>query len=828
MIEQFTEKAKRVLFLARYEATQRGAPVIATEHILLGLLREDDVLVRELFHRSNISVDLLRAELESRQTVTLPVSRGVDIPFGEEAKRVLECAQEEARGLMSPAVDAEHVLLGLVRVDDAPAGRILAERGMRLYTAREDVINLSKRRSLASPPPAAAGGKPAPATAKKKETPFLDEFSRDMTRIAREGGFDPLIGRDVELERVVQVLSRRRKNNPVLLGEPGVGKTAIVEGLASRVIQGDVPPLLTNKRILALDLSLVVAGTKYRGQFEERLKGIIQELINAKDVILFIDEIHSLIGAGSAEGSLDAANILKPTLSRGEVQCIGATTPRDYHRHIERDRALVRRFQPIMVQPPSETETIEVLRGIKERYERFHGVRYDDEAIRAAVFQSNRYITDRFLPDKAIDVIDEAGAWAKLRKRTSYRALRDVEKEIQRAVEGMNAALARKDFVEAVSWHDMEVAMRSKADQLRQENDRETQTQIDVTREDVEEVIAKWTGIPITKVQAEEKEKLRNMEQHLHRRVVGQEKAIEALSRAIRRSRAGLKNPRRPVGSFLFLGPTGVGKTELAKSLAEFLFGDEKAMVRFDMSEYMEKHAVAKMIGSPPGYVGHEEGGLLTKTIKRQPYAVVLLDEIEKAHPDVLNVLLQVLDDGLATDAYGDIIDFKNTIIIMTSNLGSHEVATKKEIVSPGASPTAQSRDRSTEQRVMEIVKRDLPPEFRNRIDEIIVFEQLDRQQLIAIADLMINQLNLLLADRGVRLEAAPEVLAWLVDDTCRDYKLGARPLRRAIQRYFEDSIAERVIRGDLENQGTIRVYLGPEGTLEFCNVGSERPASTV
>ncbi len=808
MIEHFTEKAKRVLFLARYEATQRGAPVIGTEHVLVGLLREDDPLVRELFHRSNISVDLLRTEMESRQggTTVVKGSRGVDIPFSEEAKRVLECAQEEARGIMSPTVDVEHLLLGLVRVDDAPAGRVLTERGMRLYTVREDIINLAKRRAVSS----AKGGQ------KKKETPFLDEFSRDMTKMAAEGALDPLIGRETELERVIQVLSRRRKNNPVLLGEPGVGKTAIVEGLAARIIESDVPPSLTNKRILALDLSLVVAGTKYRGQFEERLKGIIQELVSARDVILFIDEIHSLIGAGSAEGSLDAANILKPTLSRGEVQCIGATTPRDYHKHIERDRALVRRFQPIKIHPPTEEETIDVLLGVKERYERFHGVTYDEEAIRAAVFQSNRYITDRFLPDKAIDVIDEAGAWVKLRKRTSYRALREVEKEIQKSVEGMKAALARKDFDEAVTWHDKEVSLRERADDLRRESEREAATIIEVKRSDVEEVIAKWTGIPITRVAEEEMHRLLRMEEHLHQRVVGQEEAISALSRAIRRSRAGLKNPQRPVGSFIFLGPTGVGKTELGKSLADFLFGNERAMVRFDMSEYMEKHAVAKMIGSPPGYVGHEEGGQLTERVKRQPYSVVLLDEIEKAHLDVLNILLQVLDDGQITDAYGDTVDFKNTIVIMTSNIGSAALVNKTKMGFSSGEEDGGSRSR--QDTVMHAVKKTLPPEFINRVDELIVFEALTDEELRDIARLMVGQLNDTLSDKGIRLVVKDEVYDWLVRTTCSDRSYGARPLRRAIQRSFEDAISERVIQGDLVGKGDIEVIVGDDDRLEFKN----------
>jgi ATP-dependent Clp protease ATP-binding subunit ClpC len=816
MIEQFTEKAKRVLFLARYEATQRGAPVIGTEHVLIALLREDDPLVRELFHRSNISVDLLQGELESRQPASSDQSaKGVAIPYSEEAKRVLECAGEEARGIMSPTVDVEHLLLGLIRVDDAPAGRMLTERGMRPYTVREDIINLAKRRSLNVGAGKAQRGGEAQQQ-KKKETPFLDEFSRDMTAISAEGGFDPLIGREIELDRVIQVLSRRRKNNPVLLGEPGVGKTAIVEGLAKKIVDGDVPPLLSGRRILALDLSLVVAGTKYRGQFEERLKGIIQELAGTEDVILFIDEIHSLVGAGSAEGSLDAANILKPALSRGEVQCIGSTTPRDYHKHIEKDRALVRRFQPIKIQPPTEEETVEVIQGIKDRYERFHGVQYLDEAIRVAVFQSNRYITDRFLPDKAIDVIDEAGAWVKLRKRTSYRALRSVEKEIQKAVDGMKDSLSRKDFDNAVTWHDKEVTLRKQADELRQQAEREAATVIDVGRGDVEEVISKWTGVPISRVAEQEMERLLKMESHLHRRVVGQEEAISALSRAIRRSRAGIKSPRRPVGSFIFLGPTGVGKTELAKSLAEFLFSNERAMVRFDMSEYMEKHSVAKMIGSPPGYVGHEEGGQLTERIKRQPYSVVLLDEIEKAHPDILNLLLQVLDDGQVTDSYGDMVDFKNTIVIMTSNIGSAALVNKARL---GFTGGRQDEERKTrEETVFNELKRTLPPEFINRVDELIVFEPLTDEELFEIAKLMVEQLNETLADKGIRLCPTDDVYRWLVETTCQDRSYGARPLRRAIQKALEDKLSEKVIQGDLDGMGDIEVLRGEDGDLEFRN----------
>ena len=792
MFEKFTEKAKRILFLARYEASQQGSKVIGTEHILLGLLKEGEETTRELFTRANVSMDLLQAELERRNPPREKLSTSVEIPFSEETKKALQFAEEEAERLMHPHIGTEHLLLGLLRLEDSVAGRMLAERGMRLFAVREDAVNIYKRRALPK---------------KKKETPFLNEFARDLSEMAQRRVFDPLIGREIELERVVQVLSRRRKNNPVLLGEPGVGKTAIVEGLATRIVDGEVPPSLLNKRILALDLSLVVAGTKYRGQFEERLKGIISELTSSDDVVMFIDEIHSLIGAGSAEGSLDAANILKPTLSRGEVQCIGATTPRDYHKYIEKDRALVRRFQPINIRPPDEAETIAILEGVKERYERFHGVRFEEEALRASVYQSNRYITDRFLPDKAIDVLDEAGARVKLGKRISYGEIKKVEQDLRRAVEGMKNALARKDFDEAVAYHDKEVTLRRRHEELKQRYEDEANRILDVTRSDVEEVIARWTGIPIQSVAQEEMDKLLNMETYLHERIVGQEEAISALARAIRRSRAGLKSPNRPIGSFVFLGPTGVGKTEVARTLAEFLFGSEKSLLRFDMSEYMEKHAIAKMIGSPPGYVGHEEGGQLTERIKRKPYSVILLDEIEKAHPDVLNILLQVLEDGMITDAYGEVVDFKNTIVIMTSNIGSQHVArTGGRLGFQNPERIQQFKDRRD--LVMTEMKRTLSPEFINRIDEVIVFDALSEPQLKDIVKILLRRLNAGLIDKKVEVAVTEEVCDWLVTTTCTDRAYGARPLRRAIQRFIEDPLSEAIIRGSVQPGGPIEVFM--------------------
>ena len=792
MFEKFTEKAKRILFLARYEASQQGSKVIGTEHILLGLLKEGEETTRELFTRANVSMDLLQAELERRNPAREKLSTSVEIPFSEETKKALQFAEEEAERLMHPHIGTEHLLLGLLRLEDSVAGRMLAERGMRLFAVREDAVNIYKRRALPK---------------KKKETPFLNEFARDLSEMAQRRVFDPLIGREMELERVVQVLSRRRKNNPVLLGEPGVGKTAIVEGLATRIVDGEVPPSLLNKRILALDLSLVVAGTKYRGQFEERLKGIISELTSSDDVIMFIDEIHSLIGAGSAEGSLDAANILKPTLSRGEVQCIGATTPRDYHKYIEKDRALVRRFQPITIRPPDESETMAILDGVKERYERFHGVRFEEEAIRASVYQSNRYITDRFLPDKAIDVLDEAGARVKLGKRISYGEIKKVEQELRRAVEGMKNALARKDFDEAVAYHDKEVTLRRRHEELKQRYEDEANRILDVTRADVEEVIARWTGIPIQSVAQEEMDKLLNMEAYLHERIVGQEEAISALARAIRRSRAGLKSPNRPIGSFVFLGPTGVGKTEVARTLAEFLFGSERSLLRFDMSEYMEKHAIAKMIGSPPGYVRHEEGGQLTERIKRKPYSVILLDEIEKAHPDVLNILLQVLEDGMITDAYGEVVDFKNTIVIMTSNIGSQHVARTGGRLG-FQTPEREQQFRDRRDLVLGEMKKTLSPEFINRIDEVIVFDALTEGQMREIVRILLKRLNTSLAERQVEVVVSDEVCDWIVTTTCTDRAYGARPLRRAIQRFIEDQLSEALIRGTIQAGGPIEVFM--------------------
>jgi ATP-dependent Clp protease ATP-binding subunit ClpC len=795
MFEKYTEKAKKVLFLARYEASQLGSKVIGSDHLLLGLIKEGDELVQELFLKSNVNLELLRAEMEARGPSGEKQVTPIEIPFSEEAKKVLACAEEEAERLLHPHVSDEHILLGLLRVEDSSAGRLLAEKGMRLYALREDTVAAWKQRALPR---------------KAKETPFLNEFARDLSELAAHQAFDPLVGREAELERMIQVLSRRRKNNIVLLGEPGVGKTALVEGLAQRIAEGSVPVSLARKRILALDLSLVVAGTKYRGQFEERLKGILSEIVGNEDIIIFIDEIHSLIGAGSAEGSLDAASIIKPALSRGEVQCVGATTPKDYHRYIEKDRALVRRFQPIRLHPPSEEETLAILHGIKDRYEKFHQVTYSEAALRAAVTLSHRYITDRFLPDKAIDVIDEAGARVKLRRRMNFREIRDLERDIERAVTSMKSYLFRKDFEKAVRQHDEEIALRRKYDEFRRREEEERRAVIEVGIEDIEEVVSKWTGIPISSAKKEEAERLLNMEEYLHHRIIGQDAAVAVLARAVRRLRAGLKSPARPVGSFIFLGPTGVGKTEVAKGLAEFLFGDEKALIRFDMSEYMEKHAIAKMIGSPPGYVGYEEGGQLTERIKRKPYSVLLLDEIEKAHPEVLNILLQVMEDGQITDAFGDTIDFKNALLVMTSNIGAHLL--QKQGALGFRTPDVRDADyQSRKDLVLRELKSALNPEFINRVDEIIVFDALSDENLLAISRLMIRQLNTSLAEKGIQITVTDDAYRWLIDKTCGDRSYGARPLRRAIQKHIEDVLSESLILGKLPSHGEIEIFVDQE-----------------
>ncbi len=772
MFERYTEKARRVIFFARYEALQYGSQKISPEHILLGLMREDKTISARFFpFRHSLTVDSIRRDVEERIVLRERIPQSAELHLAPETKRILAFANEESERLGNRHIGVEHLLLGILREEESIAAEILYDHGLKLNTVREKLTRQSgvpSRRILDK---------------QRKETPNLHEFTRDLTLEAAKGKLDPLIGREMETERVIEILCRRTKNNPVLIGESGVGKTAIIEGLAQRIADKNVPTFLENKRILSLDLSLIVAGTKYRGQFEERLKKIMAELKENKQFVVFIDEIHTLVGAGSAEGSLDAANILKPALSRGELQCIGATTPGEYRKSIEKDRSLERRFQAVKVIQPTEEEALEIIEGIAERYEAFHQIRYSKEALEASVFQTNRYIPERFLPDKAIDVLDEAGARAKLR----YEQENSSEPDWKETVDNWKKVTDEEKLIsfELETFEDSFFA-------------------VEVTKDDVEEVIARWTGIPIQSIKQEEASKLLKIEDKLHERIISQRNAISALARAIRRSRAGLKNPARPVGSFLFLGPTGVGKTEVARTLAKFLFGSEKALIRFDMSEFMEKHTVAKFIGSPPGYVGHEEGGQLTERLRQTPYAIVLFDEVEKAHPDLFNVLLQVFEDGKLTDSHGNEIDCKNAVFIMTSNIGARFIQ-KRATLGFQASEDA-SREKMEEQ-VLSEVKRTFAPEFINRLDEIIVFDELSDEDLTQIIDLQVGELNTILEQHSLQVQLTKEAKQWLIEKTCADRSYGARPLRRALQKYVEDELSEALIQGELDKESIVEVY---------------------
>jgi ATP-dependent Clp protease ATP-binding subunit ClpC len=790
MFEKYNEKARRALFFARYEASKLGSRVIESEHILLGILREGEETVNEIFRRFQVKPEDIRREIEGERVFVERISSTAELPLSEESKKILAYASHEAESMLHATVGSEHLLIGILRVDGCTAMRILAQQGFDVYTVREEALAIAKERE---------------ASQQKKELPFLSEYGRDLTALATESAFDPLV------DRIIQILSRRTKNNPILLGEPGVGKTAIVEGLAQRIVEGRVPIFLAQKRIVALDLSLIVAGTKYRGQFEERLKGILKELKDSRELIVFIDEIHSLIGAGSAEGSLDAANILKPALSRGEISCIGATTLKEYRKYIEKDRSLLRRFQAIQVAPPSPEQTMQILDGVKDRYESFHKVRYRAEALRTAIYQSSRYISDRHLPDKAIDVIDEAGARVKLRRVRDTQNLRRLEQDIRQVVKEMKASISDKDFERAVYLREREIELREDLERMSLVAD-ETGV-LEVTRQDVEDVISSWTGIPVAALQSEEAERLLHMEETLRLRVVGQERAISAISRAIRRSRLGVSNPERPVGSFIFLGPSGVGKTEVARQLSIFLFGNQRALVRFDMSEYMEKHAVSKLIGSPPGYVGHEEGGQLTERVRRQPYSLILFDEIEKAHPDVANLLLQILEDGMLTDAYGNVVDFKNTLVLMTSNIGS------KLVLRGGRMGFGEGDGHVSFQRIEDEIlaelRRTFSPEFINRIDEVIVFNPLGEHELRSIVDILLFDVNGTLAERGLHIEVSSAAKQWLLDRAGVEPSTGARPLRRTIQRHVQDAISEILIHQHGETIEHIDVDL-LDGELTF------------
>lgn len=806
MFNRFTERAQKVLLLAQEEARRLNVNYVGTEQLLLGLIREGEGIAAKVLEAMGISLQQVREEVEELTGRGEGPAHGA-IALTPRAKKVLELAFEEARNLGHNYIGTEHILLGLIKEGEGVAAQVLQSMGADLQKVREQVLLLLSGHS------ATAGGKAGnnkgkPAGGKNVKTPTLDEFGRDLTALARDGKIDPVVGREKEIERVVQVLSRRTKNNPVLIGEPGVGKTAIAEGLAQRIIEGKVPETLVEKRVVTLDLSSVVAGSKYRGEFEERLKKVMEEIRQAGNIILFIDELHTLIGAGAAEGAIDAANILKPALARGELQCIGATTLDEYRKYIEKDPALERRFQPIMVNEPTVEEALEILKGLRDRYEAHHRVKISDEALEAAVKLSDRYITDRFLPDKAIDLIDEAASRVRLQTFIAPPDLKDKEQELENIRKEKEAAVLAQEYEKAAELRDKEQRLRQELDDLKQnwQRQRNQGEGAIVTSDEIAHIVASWTGIPVKKLAEEESERLLKMEEILHQRVIGQEEAVSAVARAIRRARAGLKDPKRPIGSFIFLGPTGVGKTELARALAEALFGDEDAMIRLDMSEYMEKHTVARLVGAPPGYVGYEEGGQLTEAVRRKPYSVVLLDEMEKAHPDVFNTLLQVLEDGRLTDGKGRTVDFRNTVVIMTSNVGANLIK-KEASLGFKAGEAEDKRDayEKMKDKLMDQLKHTFRPEFLNRIDEIIVFHPLEKEHIQHIVDLMLTALNKRLQDFGVQVEVTPAAKEVLVKKGY-DPAFGARPLRRAIQRMVEDQLSEELLKGTFALGDTVIV----------------------
>ncbi|AZB41225.1 ATP-dependent Clp protease ATP-binding subunit [Bacillus sp. FJAT-42376] len=787
MFGRFTERAQKVLALAQEEAVRLGHNNIGTEHILLGLVREGEGIAAKALNALGLGSEKIQKEVESL------IGRGQDISqtihYTPRAKKVIELSMDEARKLGHSYVGTEHILLGLIREGEGVAARVLNNLGVSLNKARQQVLQLLGSNESSS---GHQGGGMANAN-----TPTLDSLARDLTVIAREGSLDPVIGRGKEIQRVIEVLSRRTKNNPVLIGEPGVGKTAIAEGLAQQIVQNEVPEILRDKRVMTLDMGTVVAGTKYRGEFEDRLKKVMDEIRQAGNIILFIDELHTLIGAGGAEGAIDASNILKPSLARGELQCIGATTLDEYRKYIEKDAALERRFQPITVDEPTVAESIQILSGLRDRYEAHHRVSITDAAIDAAVKLSDRYISDRFLPDKAIDLIDEAGSKVRLRSFTTPPNLKELEVKLEEVRKEKDAAVQSQEFEKAASLRDTEQRLREQLDETKKTwKEKQGQENTEVTVEDIAMVVSNWTGVPVSRLAQTETDKLLNMEELLHSRVIGQDEAVVAVAKAVRRARAGLKDPKRPIGSFVFLGPTGVGKTELARALAESIFGDEDAMIRIDMSEYMEKHSTSRLVGSPPGYVGYEEGGQLTEKVRRKPYSVVLLDEIEKAHPDVFNILLQVLEDGRLTDSKGRTVDFRNTILIMTSNVGASELKRNKYV---GFNVQDENQNyKDMKGKVMDELKKAFRPEFINRIDEIIVFHSLEKKHLKEIVTLMSGQLTKRLAELDLSLTLTDAAIDKITEEGV-DLEYGARPLRRAIQKHVEDRLSEELLKGNIE-----------------------------
>ena len=801
MFEKFTERGRKVIVYAREEAERLQNDYLGTEHVLLGTLREEDGIPVAVLRKMGIDIDQIRMEVERN----LPSSGNTltfgDIPFTPRAKKVLEYAVEEARLLGHNYIGSEHLLLGLIREEEGIGGKILRSFGVNLLGARQLVINYLRRAATQ-------------VSAKKSPTPALDEFSRDLTQLAKAGKLDPVIGREKEIDRVLQILSRRTKNTPVIIGEPGIGKTAIVEGLAQRIVNADIPESMQNRRVVSLDLGALIAGTKYRGQFEERLKIVMKEIVQAENIILFIDELHTLVGAGAAEGSIDASSMLKPALARGEIQCIGATTLDEFRKHIEKDGALKRRFQPIYVQPPSLEETIHIIKGLRPKYESHHKVKISDDAVLVASRLSDRFITDRFLPDKAIDVIDEAAAKAKLDRYTSPVEIRTIEKRLKKLEQEKNLFTRIKDYVRVDSIHEEEDRLRETLSGIHKDWKENQEKNIPlIGEEDVAAVVSHITGIPLARLEEKEAARLLRMEEELHRRIVGQDEAIEAVSRAIRRSRVGLKTRKQPIGSFIFLGPTGVGKTELARSLALFLFDTEDALIRVDMSEYMEKFSSSRLVGSPPGYVGYDDGGQLTEKIRRRPYSVVLFDEIEKAHPDIFNMLLQVLDDGFLTDSFGRKVDFRNTIIIMTSNLGARQI--DKDTPLGFQRETVKNQYGRMKDNVITELKRSFNPEFLNRIDDVVVFHALTQEHLGKIIDLQIGELNShAMADRSLRIEVSQEVKDWIIRENYQQM-YGARPLRRAIQKHISDLLSEAILKGRFKDTAKILVSM-KDGVIDL------------
>ncbi|MDO8683745.1 MAG: ATP-dependent Clp protease ATP-binding subunit [Armatimonadota bacterium] len=798
MWQRFTERARRVVFFAQEEAGRLGENYVSTEHLLLGLVRESDSVAARILERMGVSLSKIRTEIE-RQVSRGDGRLGQDMQLTPRAKRVIDLAYDEARQLNNNYIGTEHLLLGLIREGDGLAGRVLAKLGVDIERTRREVMSLQD------------GENQIVASKSRSRTPTLDEFGRDLTDMARSDKLDPVIGRHKEIERVIQILSRRTKNNPCLIGEPGVGKTAIAEGLAQRIAIGDIPEMLKDKRVVALDLAGLVAGTKYRGEFEERMKRVMDEIRKASgEVVLFIDELHTLVGAGAAEGAIDASNIMKPALSRGELQCIGATTADEFRKYIERDAALERRFQPVQIREPSAEEATDMLKGLRPHYEAHHGVEITDDALVAAVRLSDRYISDRFLPDKAIDLIDEAASRVRLQLTLPPENLRQAKMELQKIMKEMNALPNSQEYHLAVDLQAKEKELKEQIEALDKEwQDSKADKKAIVTEDEVAQIVYSWTGIPVSRLVEGETAKLLKMEETLHGRIIGQHESLVAVARAIRRARSGLKDPKRPMGSFVFLGPTGVGKTELARALAEFLFEKEDNLIRIDMSEYMERFAVSRLVGAPPGYVGYDEGGQLTEAVRRQPYSVVLLDEIEKAHPEVFNILLQVMEDGRLTDSQGRVVDFKNTVIIMTSNIGA-------QLISGDAGMGFRTTEKGDEdertyegmkRRVVEEMKRVFRPEFVNRVDEVIVFHSLTKAEILQIVDLMVSRIRGQMVAQGMDLEISQEVKELLAKEGF-DPNFGARPLRRAVQRFIEDPLSEEILLGRFSEGDTIRAEM--------------------